>query len=409
VLRLPGALRFCVAGAVGRMPMAMFGLGTLLLIASLTGRYGLAGAVASAGSVGYAISSPLLARLVDRFGQRRVLRPTVTIFAAVTTAFVACAQLRAPLPAVLATGCLAGASMPSLGSMVRARWSRLLADSPRLGTAYALESVVDEVIFVFGPAAATLLATEVQPAAGVVTAMVLCVAGTLALAAQPGTEPAAHPAPPRPAARAGARAGRGRRRERGGGRLPAAGLATLAPAFCFIGSMFASVDLSTVAFAQEHGHKPLAGFLLGTYALGSATGGIWYGSRSWRVPLERRFAVTLCLTVAGVATFWLIPGLAALAPVMFCSGMAIAPTLIAGFSLIERQALPGRRTESMAWLSSTVSVGVAAGSAVAGQIVDAGGARWGYAFAACCGGVAAAICLAGLGRLRATQAGQAAQ
>ena len=73
--------------------------------------------------------------------------------------------------------------------------------------------------------------------------------------------------------------------------------------------MFASIDLSTVAFAQEHGHKPLAGFILGTYALGSAIGGIWYGSRTWRAPLERRFAITLCMTVAGVATFWSLPGL----------------------------------------------------------------------------------------------------
>ncbi len=115
VLRLPGALRFSVAGAIGRVPMAMFGLGTLLLVASLTGQYGVAGAVASAGSVGYAISSALAARLIDRFGQARVLRPSAVIFAVTTAAFVACAELRAPLAAVLVTGFLAGASMPSVG------------------------------------------------------------------------------------------------------------------------------------------------------------------------------------------------------------------------------------------------------------------------------------------------------
>jgi MFS family permease len=406
VLRTPGALRFCVAGAVGRMPMAMFGLGSLLLIAALTGRYGLAGVVAAAGSVGYAVSAPQLARLADRFGQHRVLRPTAAVFSAATASFVACAELRAPLWAVLVTGCLAGASMPSLGSMVRARWSALLGSSPGLGTAYALESVVDEMIFVIGPAVATLLATEVQPAAGVVTATVLCVAGTLTLASQVGTEPAPHPARrPVPAASRGA----GRAGRRAGRRLPAAALVTLAPAFGFLGSMFASIDLSTVAFAQQHGHKPLAGFLLGTYALGSATGGIWYGSRSWRVPLERRFAITLCLTVAGVATFWSLPSLQALAVVIFVSGLTISPTLIAGFSLIERQALAGRRTEGMTWLSSSVSVGVAAGSAIAGQVVDAGGARWGYVFAAGCGCLAAIVAITGLGRLRAEHAGQAAQ
>jgi MFS family permease len=416
VLRLPGALRFSVAGAVGRVPMAMFGLGSLLLISARTGRYGLAGVVAAAGSVTYAICAPLIARLADRYGQHRVLRPTTVVFAASTAAFVACAELRAPLWAILATGCLAGGSMPSLGSMVRARWSALLGDSPMLGTAYALESVVDEVIFVFGPALATLLATEVQPAAGVVTAVVLCVAGTLALASQVSTEPAVAPTasaatdtarpttgPANPLAGPG-RAGP-RWRGRTWGRLPSPGLVTLAPVFGFLGAMFATIDLSTVAFAQQHGHKPIAGFLLGTYALGSATGGIWYGARSWRVPLERRFAITLCVTVAAVATFWSLPGLLSLDLVIFFSGLTISPTLIAGFSLIERQALPGRRTEGMTWLSSAVSVGVAAGSAIAGQIVDVGGARWGYVFAAGCGGLAALVCLAGLGKLRVAAPG----
>jgi MFS family permease len=413
VLRLPGALRFTVAGAVGRMTMSMYGLGSLLLISARTGRYGEAGVVAAAGSVSYAVCAPQLASLADRFGQGRVLRPMAAVFGVATVAFVACAQLRAPLAALLATGCLTGASMPSLGSMVRARWSALLADSQALGTAYALESVVDEMIFVIGPALATVLATEVQPAAGVVAAAVLCVAGTLALAAQHGTEPAVVPELRRQGHQTGRRLRRGRRQRAGGrragGRLPAAGLVTLAPAFGFLGAMFATIDLSTVAFAQQHGHRPLAGLLLGTYALGSAVGGIWYGSRSWRVPLERRFAITLCLTVAGVATFWALPGLLALALVIFFAGLTISPTLIAGFSLIERQAPPRRRTEGMTWLSSAVSVGVAAGSAVAGHIVDAGGARWGYVFAAGCGGLAALVCVAGLGRLGAEHSGQAAQ
>jgi hypothetical protein len=54
----------------------------------------------------------------------------------------------------------------------------------------------------------------------------------------------------------------------------------------------------------------------------------------------------------------------------------------------------------MAWLTSAISVGVAVGSATAGQIIDAAGARWGYVFAACCGAVALAVCLIGLGNLR---------
>src|SRR6185436_16517165 len=103
--------------------------------------------------------------------------------------------------------------------------------------------------------------------------------------------------PERPASRAGRRAGRVRG-------VPAPGLIVLGPVYLLLGAMFVSIDLSTVAFAQHFGRKPLAGFILGTYALGSATGGIWYGSRQWRAPVEKRFALALSLTALGVATFW---------------------------------------------------------------------------------------------------------
>jgi MFS family permease len=399
VLARPGALRFSAAGVIGRMPMSMFGLGTLLLISSFTGRYGLAGLVAGAGSVGYAVCAPQAARLADRFGQARVLRPQAVFFAATTIALIGCAEGRAPTWALLVSGALAGASMPTLGSMVRARWSALLGDSPLLHSAFSLESVADEMIFVIGPALVTVLATEVYPASGVAVAMTACVIGTLLLAAQRATEPPPGRASPPPRQAAPARRIR----------LPAPGLATLAPVYLFLGAMFSSIDLSTVDFAQQHGHKPLAGFILGSYALGSAVGGIWYGSRTWHAPLHRRFAITLCLMWAGVATFWAMPGLAVLALVIFFCGFAISPTLIAGFSLVDRQAAAGRRTEGLTWLSSAVSVGVATGSAVAGHLVDLGGARWGYWFAAACGAGAVATCLLGLGRLRVSRPAEPAE
>jgi MFS family permease len=174
----------------------------------------------------------------------------------------------------------------------------------------------------------------------------------------------------------------------------------LVPVYLLLGAMFVSVDLSTVAFAQQFGHKPLAGFILGTYALGSATGGLWYGSRQWRTPVATRFALTLTLTVTGVATFWAQPNLITLTCVIYLCGLTIAPTLIAGFSLLEAQAQRGRRTEAMSWLSSGISVGVALGASVVGFIIDAHGPRVGYAFAAGCGVASAATCLAGLRRLR---------
>ena len=416
LLTTPGALAFSSAGFVGRMPMSMYGLGTVLLIALLTGKYGQAGTVAAAGSVGYAVFSPFVAQQADRFGQRRVLLAQAGVFALGSTVFIACAQWRAPFWALLVTGIASGASMPSLGSMVRSRWSALVGDDARrLHTAFALESVNDEFIFVIGPALVTLLATQLAPASGIGAACVICVAGTALFAAQRRTEPAPKPRPargsggraPAPSAtggRAGADAA-----ARGGPRLPAAGLATLAPAFLLIGAMFSAIDLSTVAFASELGHRPVAGLILGTYALGSAVGGLWYGSRHWRAPIARRFAITAAITVLGVSTFWAMPGLLALDAAGFAAGLAISPTLMTGYAILERQAPPHRRTEALAWLGSTISVGVALGSALAGHIIDAHGARWSFAFAACCGAAGVLICIAGLAKLRTPEQDALAQ
>jgi MFS family permease len=403
IFRVPGAWRFSAAGVIGRMPMAMFGLGTVLLIAAATGRYGVAGTVSAAGSLGYAFCAPRLARLADSYGQRRVLMPLLAVFALATAALITAVQLRLPTWTFFVPGAIAGATMPSLGTMVRARWSGLLAGSPRLHAAFSFESVADELCFVIGPAAVTLLATEVFPAAGVGMAALLCVAGTLWFAGQRGTEPVIVPPevrPPRgPRVSPGPAVSRSRPHARGRG-APAAGLAVLAPVYLLLGAMFVSVDLSTIAFAQHFGHKPLAGFILGTYAFGSATGGLWYGSRQWRAPLHKRFALTLTLTVIGVATFWAQPNLITLTCVIYLCGLTIAPTLIAGYSLLEAQAQRGRRTEAMSWLSSGISVGVAAGASVVGFIIDADGPRAGYAFAAMCGAASAVTCLAGLRRLR---------
>jgi MFS family permease len=395
IFQIPGAWRFSVAAIIGRMPMSMFGLGTVLLISAATGKYGVAGAVSAVGSLGYAFTSPRIARLVDSHGQRRVLLPLLTVFVVATAVLIAAVELQLPTWAFFIPGAIAGAAMPSLGTLVRARWSVLLAGSPRLHAAFSFESVADELCFVIGPAAVTLLATEVSPASGVGVAALLCVLGTLWFAAQRGTEPVVV-RPDRPPAGQPRRPGRPAR-ARG---AAAPGLVVLAPVYLLLGAMFVSIDLSTVAFAQDFGHKPLAGFILGTYALGSATGGLWYGSRQWRAAVEKRFALTLTLTVLGVATFWAQPNLVTLTCGIYLCGLTIAPTLIAGFSLLEAQAKPGRRTEAMSWLSSGIAVGLAVGASVVGFVIDAHGPRLGYAFAALCGAACAVTCLAGLRRLR---------
>jgi predicted MFS family arabinose efflux permease len=396
IFGVPGAWRFSVAGLIGRMPMAMFGLGTVLLISATTGRYGVAGAVSATGSLGYAFAAPRIARQFDTRGQRRVLLPLLAVFAMATAVLIVAVELHLPTWAYFVPGAVAGTAMPAVGTLVRARWSVLLAGSPQLHTAFSFESVADEVCFIVGPVVVTLLATEVYPASGIGVAALLCLGGSLWFAAQRATEPAVTPPEP----------GTGRRGRRRG--TPAPGLVVLTPVYLLLGAMFVSVDLSTVAFAQQFGHKPLAGLILGAYAFGSATGGLWYGSRQWRTPIAKRFALTLTLTVLGVATFWAQPNLITLTCGIYLCGLAIAPTLIAGYGLVEAQSRPGRRTEAMSWLSSGIGVGLAVGSSAVGFIIDAHGARFGYAFAAVCGVASAVTCLAGLHRLNVPTASASA-
>jgi MFS family permease len=400
IFAIPRAWRFSVAGIIARMPMSMYGLGTVLLISAGTGHYGLAGTVAAAGSLGGAVCAPQLGRLVDRLGQHRVLIPVCVTFALSVAGLSAAVALRAPDWTLFAFGIAGGATMPQTGPMARARWSALLAGSPRLHTAFSVESVADELCFVIGPAAVAVLATQLYPSAGVGTAALCALAGSLWFASQRSTEPPVvsdrvGPAPSGatpPGSRAHVRPARR-------ARLAAPGLVVLIPVYLFLGAMFVAIDLSTVDFAARAGHKALAGFILGCYALGSATGGLWYGSRNWHAPASRRLAVTLSLTVAGVCTFWAMPGLLVLAPVIYLCGLTIAPTLIAGYSLLESSALPGRATEAMSWLSTGISVGLACGSTAVGFILDAFGPRWGYAFAATSGVTATLIYLAGLRRV----------
>jgi MFS family permease len=421
IFSIPRVWRFSVAGIIGRLPMAMYGLGLVLLISAGTGRYALAGTVSAAAALGNAACAPQFGRLSDRIGQHRVLMPICVVFALSVAGLVASVQLHGPDWTLFASGVLGGATMPQLGPMARARWAALLAGSPRLHTAFSVESIADELCFVIGPAAVTLLATQVAPAAGVICAAICCLAGTLWFASQRSTEPPFGKAEEeRPSRRIGSRRGFGggiRRGERGAGAprsgghrgvvprgrysfsLAAPGLAVLVPAYLFIGSMFVSIDLSTVDFATRSGHKPLAGVVLGVYALGSATGGLLYGSRNWRTPASRRFAITLVLTVTGVCTFWAMPNLLVLTAVIYLCGLTIAPTLIAGYSLLESTSLPGRATEAMSWLGTGISVGVALGATAVGFILDALGPRWGYGFAASCGVTAVLIYLVGQRRV----------
>src|SRR3954447_5241143 len=75
----PRSRGFSAAGFVSRMPLSMMGIGVVTMISQLTGRYGLAGALSATMALAAAVMGPQVSRMVDRHGQRRVLRP-VTLF-----------------------------------------------------------------------------------------------------------------------------------------------------------------------------------------------------------------------------------------------------------------------------------------------------------------------------------------
>ncbi len=379
----PGVKGFVIAGFIGRMPMAMLGIGVVLLISALTGSYAMAGAISATTSIAFAIGAPISGRLVDRFGQRRVLVPQVFLHGAALVALMLLAGAGAPAWTLYVSGAIAGAAATSLGSMVRARWSHLHGGSAKLDTAFSFESVADEVIFVSGPTIVTALTTLINPYAGLALAAVLAVGGTVAFALQRGTEP--------PVTRGSATSG---------SPITIPGVVVLLGVFLAMGAVFGSVDLITVAFADANGAKAAAGPLLGCFAGGSLVSGLWYGARAWKASLRSRFVRALAVFAAGLAPILVIGDNLVMAVALFFAGLAISPTLISGYSLVERLVPAHLLTEGMAWISTAIGFGVAVGAWAGGRLTDSFGPSSAYAFSVLSGLLAVLIGAAGWALLR---------
>lgn len=367
VLSLPGALRFSLAGVVARFHMSMLGLGIVLMVSTLYGEpgkgdYAMAGRVVSANIVAFSICSPQISKLVDRYGQSRVMRPAVVASGLSIVGLVAAATAHAAEWVLYVFAALAGATGGSIGALVRARWSHLVTDPAQLHTAYSLESVLDEFVFVVGPVLATVLATAVAPQAALVIAAAAIVGGGLLFLAQRATEP-----PPRGASAKGE-----------GSVLRAPGLLVVAVIFLGIGAIFASTDVATVAFAEEVGQKAASGPVLAVFAAGSLVGGLVYGARQWASPLWRRFVVGVLALAVGVCFFFAASTLWLLAAAMFVVGLAIAPTLINGNGLVQQFVPPTKLTEGLSWANTALTVGVAIGSPVAGSFIARSGSHGGF-------------------------------
>ncbi|MEV6976185.1 MFS transporter [Kitasatospora sp. NPDC093806] len=397
----PGTLAFTLSGLIGRLTMSMTGVSLVVLLAERRGSYALAGAVAAAGLVTGAIGMPVLGRLVDRYGQARVTVPAVLYNAVPLAGLLLCVRAGAP-DWTLFLCWAAGAAIPNLGGMARARWAHLYRDDPAARhLANSLEQALDELCFMTGPVLGMVLCTAIAPEAGLLTAGALGAVGALLFAAQRRTEP------PLAEPLAGGRAARARH----GSPLRVPGLRVLTLTFLSTGMIFGSLDLTTVAYADALGHRPVAGGLLGLVAAGSCVAGLVFGTLRPNGPTGVRFL----RGVAAMAGLLLLPllaglgaaglggaGLALVGIALFAAGTGTAPTMVTGMTLIQ-ELLPQRQlNEGMAIAVSGILVGISAGSALAGAVAERAGPGAGYWIPAGAAALALLIALAGRRHLGAS-------
>lgn len=353
----PGAFAFSSTGLVARLPIAMMTLGIVLLVSALTGSYALAGQVSAAYIVGNAVAAVPQGRLVDRFGQARVLYADAALFALTTGLMVAAISGDWPLPVPHVLAALSGAAIPPAGSLVRGRWAHLLDDEADRHTAFAVEGVVDEVVFVTGPALVTFLSTLHSPQSGLLVALALGTSGSVVLALQRSTEPPAHPRD-----HASVRAP-----------MPWAVLVPLTLSAVALGSLFGAWEVATVALASDAGHRSVSGLMLGAFALGSGLAGVVAGAATFRRTPVQRARIGLVLLAVGAAVLPVLPGLVAVTVGLFVTGTALAPTLISLFSAVEAASPRSRFNEAMGFVATGVSAGIAPGAWVAGVVADHSG------------------------------------
>ena len=365
----------------------MVGLGIVLMVSAIRGSYGLAGAIAAAYTVSSALLSPLGSRAVDRWGQRQVVRLLVLVHVAGLLALAWATVNAVPGAVLVLLAVVAGATQPATGALVRARWAHLLGGDRRLRTAFAFEGVLDEFIFVVGPPLATFLAVAVSAPAPVIASAALVAAGSALLLIQRGSEPPA-----------GARRATTR-----GNPLRRVGVPSVLLVLLAIGGVFGSIDVATVALADQAGQRFAAGIILAAYAAGSMASALVLGARSSRGDddgLPRVLLIASGALLIVTLPLLMRPGLITLGLLALLAGLAVSPVLITSFSLVEVLVEPGEITEGLSWAISAIGLGVAASAAGTGWLVDQGGAAVGFTVTIASALTVAIIAIAGHGRVR---------
>ncbi|NEA61700.1 MFS transporter [Streptomyces sp. SID12488] len=366
---VPGARAFTAGNLVARLPMGMFSVSAVIMIAGSRGSYALAGAVTATGLAATAVVAPWTARLVDRYGQARIAVPATALAALGSLALLLCAHYGAP-DWTLFAAYAATATTPNTGGMSRARWAHLLnGDEKALHTANSFEQAVDELCFMLGPVLAALLCGALFPEAGTLVGAVLMMTGVLLFTAQRSTEP-----PVRPGVEG--------LHPRGTSPLRAPGMRPLLAVCLATGAVFGSMEVVTIAFADERGHRAAAGAVLALQAAGSFAAGLLYGSLRPAGPAERRhrwcLAAMTALMALPLLAAALTGSLLVLAGALLVAGTATAPTMITNMTLVQSRTPEGRLNEGMTLAVTGLLGGIACGSAVGGWAAEQVSATAGF-------------------------------
>lgn len=374
----PGAALFSFTAVWSRLPLSMAGLGIVLLIQERTGSFGDAGVMAAAYVLAAAAFGPLQGRLVDRFGQAVVLWVVGTVYSLGMAGFLLAVESDWSAPWPHAFAVLAGMATPQTGSMVRARWTHALDDRTHLNTAFSIEAVLDEVVFVVGPVLVTFLTYQVADVAGLATAAAAATLGSWALALQHRTAP-----PP------------GGRRELGGPSIDWRILGPLVAVSISLGIIFGSAEVIIAAFTKEQGHQGAAGVVLAIWAAGSLIAGLVVGAMPRPADPAHRLRWSILVLALLFGPMALLSDIPLLAIGMFFGGFMISPTLISMVNLIESEMPASRLTEALTWSTTGMSVGIAPGAAVVGSVIDAHGASAGFLVPLAAGVVGAIVAWSG--------------
>ena len=363
IFRAPGAKGFSAAAFFARLPLAMAPIGIVAMLSQTRGEYWLAGAVSATFALTNAFVSPQISRLVDRLGQSAVVVPSTIVSVLSFIILVVAANQGWPAWTLFASAFFA-AVMPSIPALVRARWTEIFRDRPELNTAFAFESAADELVYITGASFSVGLAVSLFPEAGMIASTIFLALGSAAFLMQRSTEPevrAIDAEAPQHSA------------------IWQRPVQIITLALIFVGATFATAEVSAVAITKQLGEPSAASIVIGVYALGSFIVGLIIGALNLKMPLQRQLLVAA--TVLAITSLPLLvasTSVAMLAFAVFLSGVAISPTFITAFGLIERRVPEAMLTEGVTWVMTGIGIGMALGAFVSGWVVDSFGPANGF-------------------------------